>query len=64
MGGLLEKSTIRLTQPSLAGTGAELGNNDDIKSKCRSPSALWAVGLEKPIKILKPCVCDVMPAVQ
>jgi hypothetical protein len=26
VGGLLEKSTVRLTQPSLAGTWAELGN--------------------------------------
>jgi hypothetical protein len=27
VGGLLEKLTIGLTQPSLAGTGAELGND-------------------------------------
>jgi hypothetical protein len=27
-GGLLEKPTIRLTQPSLAGTGAELGKKE------------------------------------
>ena len=26
VGGLLEKSKLRLTQPSLAGTGAEFGN--------------------------------------
>ena len=35
-GGRLEESKIRLTQPSLAGTGAELGNKTHVLTKYSS----------------------------
>jgi hypothetical protein len=41
--GLLEESKIRLTQPSLAGTGAELGNMENSTPKGKGPDCFVLV---------------------
>ena len=72
-GGLLEKSILRLTQPSLAGTGAELGNNESFisiqlietadmrlfKESLPTPKEYLDLLLNIPIRIL--CSCGEIP---
>ena len=51
VGGLLEKSTVRLTQPSLAGTWAELGNNSELKYQISDNGELMILDINSVLRV-------------